>query len=239
MLRFVSDLHLCAETPALLAAFEKLLEVHAADDELYILGDLLDAWPGDDEQDDWALTLRRALRAASKKGPIRLLHGNRDFMLGARFAEDSGIEVLTADHVEINLGDERAVLLHGDTLCTDDEAYQQQRPHLRDRNWQSELLSRSLGERRALAKALRGSSEAHKANLPSAIMDANVDAIEALFRACGARVMIHGHTHRPGIHDHAGGRRYVLGDWRRCGWLLTYDGHEFRLGCIPLPSEPH
>lgn len=195
---------------------------------VYILGDLFEAWPGDDcLAEPWPAAIAAALRQLTERGcRLQLLHGNRDFLLGEAFCRATGTTLL-ADPCTIDLAGTPAVLLHGDSLCTDDLAYQQFRRQVRDPAWQQAVLARPLAERRALARQLREQSESAKADKGEAIMDVNAGAVAEAFRQSGCRVMIHGHTHRPARHDLAvdgqACTRWVLPDW--------YDGRGGYLRC--------
>jgi UDP-2,3-diacylglucosamine hydrolase len=230
---FISDLHLTVERPAASEQFFRFLREEAARaGALYILGDLFEFWIGDDELDDPAgdalgRQVAGALRMLVQSGvPVRLMHGNRDFLLGARFCADSGA-VLLEDPEVVEVGGRPCVLLHGDTLCTDDLDYQAWRRTARSPQWRGEFLSRSLAERRAAMLALREKSIAVVQAKPAAIMDVNDGAVRAAFRAHGVTRMIHGHTHRPARHEHeVDGRRcerWVLPDWYGRGGYLAVD----------------
>jgi UDP-2,3-diacylglucosamine hydrolase len=215
---FVADLHLDAQRPHIVDLFTGLLAGQARyADALYILGDLFESWIGDD--DDAALPARiaQATRELRETGvPIFFMHGNRDFLLGAAYAARAGM-TLIADPAVIELGGERTLLMHGDTLCTDDTEYQKTRALVRTPDWQRRLLSRPLAERRAFAAQARDESRKHTATATAEIMDVNQAAVEAAMRAHGVRKLIHGHTHRPATHhftlDGQPAQRIVLGDW--------------------------
>jgi UDP-2,3-diacylglucosamine hydrolase len=164
------------------------------------------------------------LRAAARKTPTRFMHGNRDFLVARRFAEATGVE-LVADPVVLDLYGTRTLLMHGDTLCTDDHAYQAFREKVRDARWQAAALAQPLGERIAIAQQMRVESEGAKQGKATAIMDVNGEAVARAFRESGASLLIHGHTHRPGRHVHTvDGRecvRWVLPDWYEGGGYLA------------------
>lgn len=203
-------------------------------DAIYILGDLFEVWVGDDDDGPVANRVRTALAAAARRCPLFVMPGNRDFLFGERFAEDTGATLLP-DPALVEVDGERLLLAHGDAYCTGDSEYQRARAQLRSAAWRREALSKSLTERRALAAEMRAASVAANANKPDNIMDVTAQAVdEALCRA-GVRTLIHGHTHRPAIHDLGGGRRrIVLGDWDRCAWKLTLRGGEAALTCFAL-----
>lgn len=215
---FISDLHLDAERPQIVDLFAGLLDGEARRAaSLYILGDLFESWIGDD--DDAALPARvaQATRALRDAGvPVYFMHGNRDFLLGEDYAARAGMTLL-ADPAVIELGGERVLLMHGDTLCTDDVEYLKFRTLVRDPRWQQQFLARPLDERRAFAAQARGESRKHTSTARPDIMDVNPHAVEAAMRAHGVRKLIHGHTHRPATHrfllDGKSAERIVLGDW--------------------------
>ena len=231
---FVSDLHLDADTPARNDAFVHFLARESRScDELYILGDLTDVWVGDDDDSAFATMLRQRLSDACDGCRVYLMHGNRDFLIGQAFADRCGIELIGDPHL-IERNGRRLLLCHGDSLCTDDVAYQRVRATLRSAEWQRDVLSKSITERRSLAASMRVQSRASNANKPSQIMDVARDAVDRTARDRAADAIVHGHTHRPAIHRSGNGpARYVLGNWERCGWVLRFDG-AFTLLCFPL-----
>jgi UDP-2,3-diacylglucosamine hydrolase len=221
----ISDLHLDETRPAIVDRFERFLdEVAPGADALYILGDLFEYWVGDDSI-SLALPARAsaALKRASARLPIRFMHGNRDFLVARGFSAATGVELID-DPLAIDLYGTRTLLLHGDTLCTGDAAYQAYRAQVRDPRWQAGALSQPLAQRMALAESLRVRSEGDKQGKAQEIMDVAPEAVEAAFRESGAALMIHGHTHRPGRHVHlVDGRervRWVLPDWYEAGGYL-------------------
>lgn len=215
---FISDLHLDEVRPQIVDAYVELLAGEARDaNALYILGDLFESWIGDD--DDAALPARiaQATRALHDAGvPVYFMHGNRDFLLGADYATRAGMTLL-ADPTVIELGGERVLLMHGDTLCTDDVEYQKFRSLVRDPRWQQQFLAKPLAERRAFAAQARGESRKHTSTAKMEIMDVNQGAVEAAMREHQVHKLIHGHTHRPATHaftlDGSAAERIVLGDW--------------------------
>jgi UDP-2,3-diacylglucosamine hydrolase len=222
---FVSDLHLDDARPAISAQFGRFLSgVAPGADGLYILGDLFEYWVGDD---GLALPLPARVAAwlaeASRRHPVYFMHGNRDFMVAQRFAAETGAQLIT-DPTVVDLYGTRAALLHGDTLCTDDLAYQRFRAQVRDPRWQAAALARPMAERLAIAQGMRVDSEGAKQGKTMGIMDVAAAAVEQAFRDTGCDVMIHGHTHRPGRHVHSvDGRecvRWVLPDWYERGGYL-------------------
>ena len=236
---FISDLHLEPTRPAITTLFLDFLERRARRAEaLYILGDLFEAWIGDDDDADIGRTVAAALRTLTDQGvPTFFLHGNRDFLLGERFAAASGIQLLPESMV-IELGGERVLLLHGDTLCTDDVEYQAFRTQVRDPAWQARTLALPLAQRRALAGQLRETSRQATRQKAADITDANPTAVDQALRAHGVHRLIHGHTHRPALHDWTldgqAARRAVLGDWYDQGSVLVCDAAGWRLEFFPL-----
>lgn len=239
---FISDLHLDPLRPAVTAAFTALLADAAPTvDAIYILGDLFEMWIGDDDDDPFALACTSALRAASRRTAISLLHGNRDFLLGEAFAAHSGVTLL-ADPVVIDLYARPVLLTHGDALCIGDHAYQAARGALRTAAWQQSTLAEPLAARRELGLALRAQSRAANANKAAHIMDVDQQAVGDLLQSHPATDLVHGHTHRPGIHTiHlANGHalhRYVLGDWGKFGWVLRATPTAFRLERFVITPE--
>lgn len=222
---FVSDLHLDPERPGITALFEQFLAGEARQaDALYILGDLFEAWIGDD--DDAALPARvaRALRALADCGvPVYFIAGNRDFLLGEDYAARCGMHLLP-DGTVYEIGGRRTLLMHGDVLCTDDHAYLAFRAQVRDGTWQRQFLAQSLAQRRAFAARARAESRVHTGSTPEMLMDVNTEAVVDAMRAAGVTRLIHGHTHRPAVHrfklDDMPAERIVLGDWYEQGSLL-------------------
>lgn len=238
---FISDLHLCAERPAMTALLRAFLQHRLQEgDTLYILGDLFEAWLGDDAILPDQRAVLDALHATLDRDiALFFMHGNRDFLIGAGFAAQSGCRLLD-DPTVIELGGERALLTHGDTLCTDDREYQTYRARVRRPDFHAYVLSLSLEQRIALADHYRNESMRLSRDKPPEIMDVNQQAVEETMRAHGVRVLVHGHTHRQAIHDFmldgAPARRYVLGDWYRTGSVLQYDAGEFHLDNFDLDS---
>jgi UDP-2,3-diacylglucosamine hydrolase len=233
-LLFISDLHLDAAYPAACAQFSAFLRGAAREAEaLYILGDLFELWVGDDDDDPVRAAVCADLSALTRAGTAcHIMHGNRDFLLGEQFAAASGCRLLT-DPVALELGDERVLLTHGDLLCREDRPYQQLRAQVRRPNWQRRFLRLPLATRRMLAGAARSGSQRHMNRLPPQIMDVSPDAVSAAMRATGVRTLIHGHTHRPGIHDFRldgrDARRIVLGAWYEQGSCLKWSNGSYEL----------
>ncbi len=223
---FVADLHLTDERPAATGRFFRFLEEEVAGaDALYILGDLFEAWVGDDHDERVAHDTARHLRALADTGtPIYFIHGNRDFMLAARYAEQAGMTLL-ADPARIDLYGVPTLLMHGDTLCTDDTAYQTFRRRVRHPLTLGLLRLLPLALRRRLASQARAGSQAAKAGKSADIMDVNADEVVRVLREQKVARLIHGHTHRPARHVHTvDGRdreRWVVPDWyARWGYVV-------------------
>jgi UDP-2,3-diacylglucosamine hydrolase len=234
---FISDLHLDPANPERVEAFNRFLRHEASQcDELYLLGDLTEVWIGDDDDSPFALALGTELRDAATRCRIRVMHGNRDFLVGDNFARSTGVELID-DPFVIERNGQRLLLCHGDALCADDIAYQRTREVLRSRAWQDEVKAKPLPERRSMAAAMRAQSRNANANKPSNIMDVADRAVAEAVSLHRAAALIHGHTHRPGIHAiGTTAKRYVLGDWNRCGWVLRFDG-TFTLVRFPLAGR--
>ena len=228
----VSDLHLDGSLPEAIAQFESFLSgpVRSAE-ALYILGDLFESWVGDDDDDPDRERVCAALRALTSAGvACHVCHGNRDFLLGAGFERRTGCRIL-ADPTIVERYGERVLLTHGDALCVDDTAYQRLRSTVRDTAWQRRFMRLSLATRRTLAEAARAGSRDHTGMMAADIMDANPRAVSEVLRACRVSTLVHGHTHRPGIHeftlDGNSARRLVLGAWYEQGSYLRWDARGF------------
>lgn len=215
---FISDLHLSPQTPELTSLLRRLLTEWQKDAEaLYILGDLFEAWAGDEQlADPYYADVAAILREASRHYRVSFIHGNRDFLVGTAFSEASGVALLP-DNTLIDLYGQKVLIAHGDALCTDDVAYQQFRTMVRSQEWQHKFLSLPLAARLQQVADARKESGTQKQEKSMAIMDVNQDAVDALVRAHGHAVVIHGHTHRPAVHewdlDDNACERWVLPDW--------------------------
>ena len=231
---FVSDIHLSPDRPEIAGLFRAFLlgRAHGAD-ALYILGDLFDYWAGDEELGDHfnAGVAENMARCADSGVAIHIMRGNRDFLLGERFAHEARVKLI-ADPTVIELYGRRTLLSHGDDLCTDDEAYQNFRRKVRSPEWIDSFLQRPLAERRREIESLRALSETEKRRKSWSIMDVNPNAVEALLRRHGYPMLIHGHTHRPDRHEHLvdGNRceRWVLADWYQSGSCLVAEARGLR-----------
>ena len=222
---FVSDLHLDVSLPAAVDQFLAFLEGEAlAANGLYILGDLFEAWVGDDDDEPCRRQVCEALHRYTSTGrPCWVVRGNRDFLFGTGFETRTGCQLLP-DPVRVRIGTLDAFVTHGDLLCTDDTAYQQLRTIVRDAVWQERFTSLPLAARRALADKARAGSRAHTDRTSYTVMDVNPATVATAFRVSSTRLMIHGHTHRPGVHaldvDGTACTRIVLGDWYTQGSVL-------------------
>lgn len=234
---FISDLHLDdrrPETTALLQAF--LLEEATSADALYILGDLFEFWLGDDVPSQSSVAVAGALSRISAGGvPCYFMHGNRDFLLRETYAQQAGMELLPEEHV-IDLYGERVLLMHGDSLCTDDIAYQRLRTVVRNPAWQRDTLSKTPQERLEMALQMREASAEHKGNEDMSIMDVNHGEVIRAFERHDVLRMIHGHTHRPATHDlqvnGQSAQRIVLGDWYTQGSVLRVQPGHYELSSL-------
>ncbi|MDY6982379.1 MAG: UDP-2,3-diacylglucosamine diphosphatase [Pseudomonadota bacterium] len=234
----ISDLHLDPERPGLTRAFFDFLEkaargtlertVRGALDNspshasaLYILGDFFNVWVGDDDDSPLCADVARALKRLADAGTaVYLMHGNRDFLMGERWAAACGATLIHEPYVLHN-GDAQFLLMHGDALCTRDTDYMAFRTMVRDPAWQQAFLARPLAERRAFAEQARARSKTMSSNKPDDIMDVTPSEVEHVLDESGVATLIHGHTHRPAVHDLTGTRRrIVLGDWDAQGWYL-------------------
>lgn len=230
----VSDLHLDLSRPDITALFLDFLANRArAAEALYILGDLFEAWVGDDEPGEPATSVCAALRALVASGvPVFLMRGNRDFLYGPAMAARCGAQLLP-DPCVVDLHGRPTLLMHGDLLCTGDLAYQAFRKQVRDPTWQAGFLAQPLAARQAFAAQARAASKAHQAGATEAITDVEAASVEAVLRLHGVDRLIHGHTHRPAIHALMAGSqpatRVVLGDWYQQGSVLSVDAEGLAL----------
>ncbi len=229
---FVSDLHLKPERPDLTRAFSYFL-THIAKDAsaFYLLGDIFEAWIGDDAPIPGLESVLIELKTLSDSGcKLYFQHGNRDFLVGEQFAASIGAELLP-EEVLAELPCGQALLMHGDQLCTDDQEYMQFRSMVRDPQWQAAFTAKPLEERLAIARQLREASKKRGAKKADYITDVNAEAVTSALQKNNATLLIHGHTHRPAIHQiediHA--TRVVLGDWDKLGWYLKVDASGYDL----------
>lgn len=226
---FISDLHLEDSQPQTLEWLLAFLSGPASTAErLYILGDLFEAWIGDDALSPMATRVAKELEDLSSRGiECFFIHGNRDFLLGEAYAHRAGMKLLP-EAIVVDLYGTPTLLLHGDTLCTDDVEYQAFRQQSRNPAWQAGILSLPIEERIRLAREARDASKAHTGTVSMDIMDVNEQAVQQAFIEYGVHRMIHGHTHRPAVHKHlledgSTGERIVLADWYKKGSYLRVD----------------
>jgi UDP-2,3-diacylglucosamine hydrolase len=232
---FISDLHLDSSRPAATDCFLRFLAGPARDaSSLYILGDLFEAWTGDDSAGPHERQILGALRRfTTSHHHCYFLRGNRDFLVGPRFEADTGVELLV-DEALVEVEGARALVMHGDTLCTDDLAYQRYRSLVHHPVTQAVYLALPPRIRSGIAAYARRRSMTANAGKSAEIMDVNPDAVLAVLRRHHVRLLIHGHTHRPAVHeltvDGEPARRIVLGDWYDQGSVLewTAAGPELR-----------
>lgn len=232
MILLISDLHLEEKRPDITRAFLHFLATRARQAEaLYILGDFFEVWIGDDGMTPFQHEIAGALRELSDAGTrIYLMHGNRDFLIGKAFCREAGCTLLSDPH-KLQMNGEPVLLMHGDSLCTLDVGYMKLRRWLR--NPLSLLILRNLplSTRQKLARKLRNESRAQTRMKASEIVDVTPEEVVKVMAAHGVRTLIHGHTHRPAVHElEVNGqpaRRIVLGDWDRQGWALQVDDDGF------------
>jgi UDP-2,3-diacylglucosamine hydrolase len=242
---FVSDLHLDSSDPSAIEQFLEFLRIDApAAQALYVLGDLFEVWIGDDDRDPARQRVCDALHELSRLGiPVFVMQGNRDVLLGAGFAQRAG-SLLLPDPALVELDGQSVLLTHGDLLCTGDPHYQELRSLTRDRRWRQGILALPLVARAALAGAARAGSRKHLRGLRSEIMDVSPDTVAQVLATSGASILVHGHTHRPGMHtlivDGRPCRRLVLDAWYDAGnalWLKNGEWEFKRWPRLAAPSE--
>ncbi len=245
---FISDLHLDATRPAITELFGRFVRREAKSaNALYLLGDLFEAWVGDDDPSPVGAYVASALHELADAGvPVYFIRGNRDFLVGPDYALRAGFRILP-DPAVVMLYGRPVLLMHGDLLCTDDVAYQTFRAQTRNPAWQAQFLAQPLETRLAFAAQARAASQAHQARLREGgndvrfetVTDVTPATVEATFARFGIDTLIHGHTHRPAVHDlHVGGReckRIVLGDWYEQGSVLRVHADSYRLEALQMP----
>ena len=228
--RFISDIHLSEDTPHLTNAFKVFLNKSKETcTHLFILGDLFEIWIGDDDDNSFNQDIKKALLDFTTDGPKTfLMHGNRDFLIGDAFANEVGISILS-DPYTLDINGMKTVLSHGDFLCTDDTDYIEFRNKVRSKEWQKDFLSKSIDERNEIANSLRADSKEATSEKPLEITDINNDTLKNFINMNKSDLFIHGHTHRPKIHDTQIINRVVLGAWNEYGWYLTIDEKDYNL----------
>lgn len=238
---FISDLHLEASRPEIGEQFLEFLSDEALEAEaLYILGDLFEAWLGDDDPNPYYADMKSALRnLVDADIPVKFMHGNRDFMIGEDFSAETGVALLNDPEI-VDLYGHRVLLSHGDALCTDDVQYQQVRAMTRNPDWQAMMLQKTIEERIAFAIQARQESMARGEAIADEIADVNQAAVEAIMREHSVDMLLHGHTHRPAVHqfemDGRQATRIVLGDWYEQGSVVRWDDNGPRLEAMPRPG---
>ncbi len=241
---FISDLHLDSNTPVITRTFLHFLEQQAAGARaLYILGDLFEAWVGDDDRSELSDSVAEALSALAEGGTaVYLMHGNRDFLIGQDYADRCRATLLD-DPTILDCHGQRLAIMHGDSLCTRDTEYMQFREQVRSTEWQEAFLSKSLMERYMIAQQAREQSREANSNKTSEIMDVTYSEVIRILHELDVPMLIHGHTHRPAVHtitleqpirDEATAVRIVLGDWHSKGWVLEFNDQGYELRNFPL-----
>lgn len=236
---FISDLHLEPAQKAITDGFLSFLDSLNDAEELYILGDFFEVWMGDDYSNEYIELINQALRRCAKKGTkLYFMHGNRDFLVGHSWCGETNCELLEESKL-ITLGDDSILLMHGDSLCTDDIEYMKARTVLRSPQWQQQFLAKTINERIEFAKQLRGESKESQKGKSYDIMDVNQTAVDQALTSANCSTLIHGHTHRPDIHhwnfEDKDRIRYVLGDWGDKGWFIKWQaGEELKLESFKL-----
>jgi len=237
---FISDLHLAPEESRITAGFMDFLLEPQSGDDLYILGDFFNYWIGDDLEHPYIEQIKQLLRATSERGVnLYFMHGNRDFLIGQDFCNDTGCTLLE-DPTLVEIGGAPALLMHGDSLCTKDLAYMEFRAMARNPEWQNEFLSKSIEDRVAFAQQARDESKSSNSMKDEAIMDVTPEEVDKALVSANCRRMIHGHTHRPATHNWESNgqqlQRIVLGDWYTKGWYLKVENNQFDLVEFDLPE---
>ncbi|WP_417360631.1 UDP-2,3-diacylglucosamine diphosphatase [Gallaecimonas pentaromativorans] len=238
MILFIADLHLSPERPDILAAFRRFMQDDAPKAErLYVLGDLFEAWIGDDDNSEFNQAVIALFKANAERGVAQyFIHGNRDFLISQRFARAAGMALLPEETV-IDLYGTPALILHGDSLCTLDADYQAFRKKSRSWFWQWRMQLLPLWLRRRIARKARAKSQAANAMKSDTIMDVTPSEVDKVMAAHQVGLLIHGHTHRPNRHPEANGERIVLGDWYEQGSVLIVTEDEIRLESRPFEKS--
>lgn len=236
----ISDLHLEASRPAVGEAFQAFLDNISKDAQaLYILGDFVDAWIGDDDNSPYYKKLKSQIAKFVADGTkTYFIHGNRDFLIGEEFSRETGVIIL-AENTCIDLYGNKVLLLHGDSLCTDDVPYQVFRKKVRNPLWQKKVLSYPLFVRKFIAAYMRYRSRKANSSKAENIMDVSPSSVMSAFNEYDTKIMIHGHTHRPNRHTYMVKNqeyeRIVLGDWDQFAWYLR--ANEKNTELIKFPIE--
>ena len=228
--RFISDIHLSKDNPHLTDAFKTfLIESKEVCTHLFILGDLFEIWIGDDDDNSFHQEIKTTLSGFTSNGPETFfMHGNRDFLIGETFANEVGISILS-DPYALSINGLNVILSHGDFLCTDDVDYMDFRNKVRSEEWQKDFLSKSIDERNEIANSLRSGSKNATSEKSLEITDVNLETVNNFIQENKPDIFIHGHTHRPKIHEHNSTKRVVLGDWDKCGWYFSIEENSLNL----------
>ena len=230
---FISDLHLSQERPEINQLFLTFLREHEPNAEaIYILGDLFEVWLGDDMiLPDYQAAIEEIAKTVQNGTPVYIMYGNRDFLMKETFEKLSGARIIHEPYV-INLYGKQTLLMHGDSLCTDDVEYQKFKAMVRNPDWQAQVLAKTPQERLALAKQLRETSKSETASKTDDIMDVNQQTVEQTMQQNHVLHLIHGHTHRPATHeftlDGNSATRVVLADWYKSGSYLSVDENGYQ-----------
>ena len=236
---FISDLHLQEKKPEVTKAFLSFLDGTAKEAQrLYILGDLFEAWIGDDLKSELSYLIKeKLLFLKNSSTSVFAMHGNRDFLIGDRFCEDTGVTLLE-DPCKLDLFGRTTLLMHGDLLCTEDLEYQVFRNTSRDSKWKKEFLGKSIEEREEIAEELILESKEATNLKKQEIMDVSPKAVEEIMASHNAELLIHGHTHRPKVHslkiNEIPAQRIVLGDWDKSAWYIWMDDKSCELKEFPI-----
>ena len=236
---FIADLHLQTEEPAITAGFLRFLQGEARQaDALYILGDLFEAWIGDDDPNPLHQQIASAIKAVVDAGvPCYFIHGNRDFLVGQRFARQSGM-ILLAEEERLDLYGRDVLIMHGDTLCTDDAGYQAFRAKVHKPWLQTLFLALPLFVRKRIAARMRANSKEANSSKSLAIMDVNQNAVVSAMEKHQVQWLIHGHTHRPAVHELIANQqpafRVVLGAWHTGGSMVKVTADDVELIHFPF-----
>lgn len=235
---FISDLHLQEDRPDITEAFISFIEDKASKAErLYVLGDFFETWIGDDDESPLSSLVKETFLNLSKSTDIYTMHGNRDFLIGNKFAEEAGF-ILIDDLKKEEMFGHSVLLMHGDLLCIDDIDYQSFRTTTREAAWREEFLSKSIIDRKKIASELRAISKEATGQKKEAIMDVSQDEVLRIMKEFSVNLLIHGHTHRPNVHDvNVNGipaKRIVLGDWDTHGWFVWLDNDSCELQKFPI-----
>ena len=227
---FISDLHLHEKRKDIKNRFFNFLESEAIRfKNLYILGDLFEVWIGDDLQDNFSEEVIKKLKLFSKNNKnIFIMHGNRDFLLGEKFANLCGAKILPDPYI-FKSGKKKIMLSHGDIFCIDDIEYQKFKSTVRTSEWKKDFLSKSIFERNEIARQLRKESSKKNSEKEDFLMDVNKLEIEKIALENKIDILIHGHVHRPKVHNEIFGERFVLGDWDEKYWFISLDGEKIEL----------